>query len=313
MPSPPTKAFSTAGADPVARQRPNPPVLNIVGTGRLGATLARLLADNGSIRLGDLYSRHPERAADAARFCGGGTPRSDLAALADADIWLLSVPDDVIADTARRLADSSRDWRGVTAFHCSGIHTAATLAPLKAQGAHTASLHPAHSFGDRDQSLATFAGTCCTLEGDSEAKTALEPLFAAIGARLLAIEPESKALYHAATAVASNYLVTLLDTSIALLRQTGIGEQDARRLLAPLVNQTSDNLFKRGAVEALTGPIARGDGATVAAHLKALEQHCPDYLPAYRELGLLTLQLANREQKASAEQRAIKALLKSDQ
>lgn len=293
--------------------RSTPPVLSVVGAGRLGATLARLLAESGTVRLGDLYSRNAERAADAARFCGGGTPQSDLTALADADIWLLSVPDDAIADTARQLAASNRDWRGHTAFHCSGIHTAEVLAPLTEKGARTASLHPAHSFADRDQSIATFAGSYCTLEGDIQARTVLTPLFTALGARLMTIAPASKTLYHAATAVASNYLVTLLDTSFALLRHAGIDEPDARHLLAPLVAQTGDNVFNRGAADALTGPIARGDRATVAAHLEALAKYSPEQLPAYRELGLLTLGLASREKEPGAEQKAIKALLEGGQ
>jgi len=272
-----------------------PPLrLNIVGCGKLGTTIARLLADSGLVSLGGLYSRNRENAHKTLQFCAGGSVCNTLDALPRADLWLLSVPDDAIHSLAGQLAQLFPDWRGTTVFHCSGIHTAMLLAPLKQQGASTASLHPVHSFADPQQSLSTFAGTSCTLEGDIDSQQRLSALFSTIGARIIAIDGSSKALYHTATAMASNYLVSLMDMSLGLLEASGIAPQAAKELLAPLVMQTASNIFAKGPQKALTGPIVRGDRDTVATHLDALGQHSPELLAVYRELALVTLALAQQ-------------------
>ncbi|MDY0068588.1 MAG: DUF2520 domain-containing protein [Porticoccaceae bacterium] len=269
-----------------------PPALNVLGCGRLGTTLPRLLADAGSVRLAGLFSRQEANAENAREFVGAGRVAATLADLPDADLWLLAVPDGAIAGVAGQLAGLDRDWRGVTVFHCSGLHGSALLAPLAARGAHTASLHPAHSFGDRQKSLETFVGSVCTLEGGPGASALLGGIFSPLGVRMLPIEAGAKPLYHAATAVASNYLVSLVAAALAMLEKAGMADADARALLAPLVTQTAANVLALGPEAALTGPIARGDGDTVARHLAAIADRCPEYLPLYRALGLLTADIA---------------------
>ena len=287
--------------------------LNIIGPGRLGRTLGRLMADSGLVTVASLYSRDPSNARNAGAFIRQGAATTDLSALADASLWLIATPDDAIADVAQTLAASGRDWRGCNVFHCSGIHSAQLLRPLQQQGASIASLHPIHSFADPQQSLVTFAGSCCTLEGDPQCQQQLTALFSAIGARLFAIDGHSKALYHTATAMASNYLVALMDISLGLLEKSAVNQQDARELLAPLVMQTAGNIFAKGPQAALSGPIVRGDSSTVQQHLQALEQQCPELLTVYRELGLLTLKLAAQARPDLAgPQTDITALLKAD-
>jgi predicted short-subunit dehydrogenase-like oxidoreductase (DUF2520 family) len=82
--------------------------------------------------------------------------------------------------------------------------------------------------------------------------------------------------------MASNFLVALEESAAGLLAETGV--DDAREMLAPLVLRTAANWSERGA-DALTGPIARGDEATVAAHLEALDVHAPDLIDAYRAMA----------------------------
>ncbi|HEY8384947.1 MAG TPA: Rossmann-like and DUF2520 domain-containing protein [Porticoccaceae bacterium] len=266
--------------------------LNVVGCGKLGTTLPRLLSDAGAVRIAGLYSRSAAQAEEARRFIGHGAPASELRALPAADLWLVAVSDDAIADTANQLAQLANDWRDTVVFHASGLHDSRLLAPLAAKGGLTASLHPAHSFADREKSLRTFAGTCCALEGHPEAKARLTALFSLMEVRLFEIEAAVKPLYHAATAMASNYLVSLLHASLTLLEKAGIAEADASTLLAPLVNQTAGNVFARGPVKALTGPISRGDRDTVARHLSHVTASSPELVDLYLSLGRATLDLA---------------------
>lgn len=266
----------------------------MVGCGKLGSTFARLLNQSGAVTLGGLYSRTPGTAEKTRLFAAAGTVSTTLAELPPAELWLLSVADDAIADIACQLAQLVPDWNAATVFHASGLHSSALLAPLQSQGAATASLHPIHSFANPEKSLDTFAGSWCTLEGDPAAVAQLSQLFSPLQVRLLRIDAEAKPLYHAATAMASNYLVSLMAASLVLLEHVGIEEADARALLGPLASQTATNVFTLGPAQALTGPIARGDGETVARHITAIATAAPDILELYRSLGKLTLDIAHR-------------------
>lgn len=271
-----------------------PPRLNVIGPGRLGRTLTRLWNDAGLVSVGGLYSRNPNTTANARAFIGAGDVCASLGELPPAKLTLLAVPDAAIADTARDLARASIDWRDCIVSHCSGLHSSQLLMPLAVRGAVVASAHPLHSFADPLRSLDSFAGTVCAIEGDDLAVTTLLTLFRKIGATTAVIQAEAKPLYHAAAAMASNYLVALLDSSGALLHSAGISPALATAMLEPLVRQTANNVFARDCEHALTGPIARGDWNTVAEHLRAINQHLPALLPLYRALGTVTLAMAER-------------------
>ncbi|MAT52559.1 MAG: hypothetical protein CMK32_15380 [Porticoccaceae bacterium] len=280
------------------------PVLNVIGAGKVGMTLARLLRDAGQVTLGSLFSRDIDNARSAVQFAGDGEAVDEFDNLRPADLWLLSVPDGAIATAASRLAGTPFPWRDRRVFHCSGLHSSALLEPLARQGALVASLHPAHSFANPGASLTDFASTLCTVEGAATLCGRLTDLFEALGAKVIAINPESKALYHCANTVASNYLVSLMATSLELLQAADIGESDGRAILAPLVRQTLDNIFNFGPEAALTGPIARADVNTVKAHLDALstsDAHLQATL--YRMLGRITVTIANRATPERADDR----------
>ncbi len=101
--------------------------------------------------------------------------------------------------------------------------------------------------------------------------------------------------------MACNYLVPLLDASLQCLAKAGIEHTQATQLLSPIIHNTVDNLFQHGSTRALTGPIARGDTATVSAQLSSLNQQLPEFTDLYRSLGLLTVNIARQQGQASAE------------
>ncbi len=108
---------------------------------------------------------------------------------------------------------------------------------------------------------------------------------------------ERRAAYHAAASIASNLLVALEESSAELLERIGV--EDARELLAPLVLRTAANWAERGP-EALTGPIARGDAATVERHRAALRESAPELLPLYEALADRAAELARSQARARA-------------
>lgn len=264
-------------------------VINIIGPGRLGQSLARLAMDSGQYQIGGVLARSESSAAKALDFIGAGQVCLQLTDLAAADLWLLAVPDSAIAEVAQQLAAAKVVKTGDVVFHASGALEAKILAPLQAQGASIASLHPAFSFADPVRAVATFAGTPCAIEGDAAACEMLNSFAQAIGGVPFALAEGGKVAYHAALSMAANYLVTLADLSLQTAHQAGIAPEMANRLVLGLMQQTFNNIQALGPASALTGPIARGDAATVAQHLAVLPV---SHQAAYRAMGLATVALA---------------------
>ncbi|MBA4396907.1 MAG: DUF2520 domain-containing protein, partial [Syntrophus sp. (in: bacteria)] len=115
------------------------------------------------------------------------------------------------------------------------------------------------------------------------------------------VPEKDKALYHAAACMASNYLTTLMHMVETTYQALGLSRKDAIRAFWPLVRGTLLNIETKGAVEALTGPIARGDAGTIQKHLAALRETLPDLLKAYCELGLTTVDMALKKGYISSE------------
>ena len=201
------------------------------------------------------------------------------------------------AAAAATSAEIAAAWgpacRGLSFYHFSGLLTSEVLVPLAEQGGLTASLHPLQTIVDSKPT--DFTGCVFACEGSAAA----EPIVGALGGRLAQISAALKPLYHCGAAMASNYLVALLAQAEAVLAASGI----TRAGCMPLVQTTLDNFAQLGA-QALTGPVQRGDWATVAGHLAALAEDFPDLVPFYRSLGQATARMSGREWPAELGRRA---------
>ncbi|GGE80527.1 Rossmann-like and DUF2520 domain-containing protein [Massilia psychrophila] len=274
------------------------PTLNIIGAGRLGRVLGRLFAASGAFVVQDVLTRSTGTALDAVGFIGAGRAVGGMETLRRADAVMLAVSDDQIEQACAALAASVEHSEhqhaldGVLVFHCSGALSSAALEAAARQGAFTASVHPVRSFADPQQVARDFAGTWCGLEGDARALALLAPALALIGARAVAIDADAKTVYHAASVFASNYLVTVLDAALRAYQAAGIPEPLARELARPLAFETLDNVFGLGPRAALSGPIARGDFATVARQQAALDGWDQPTGRLYRALAKATTVLA---------------------
>jgi predicted short-subunit dehydrogenase-like oxidoreductase (DUF2520 family) len=109
------------------------------------------------------------------------------------------------------------------------------------------------------------------------------------------IDDQGRAAYHASASVASNFLVTLQAAAETIAEGAGLQPSEARALLVPLLRRTVDNLAELGPERALTGPIARGDHATVASQRAAVEQVAPHLLELFDQLVRHTHSLADRD------------------
>ncbi len=273
------------------------PHINVIGSGKLGRTLVRLFVDQKLAQPGDFFNRNATHSAAAVKFCGGGQSSQSLAEMGSAELWLLATPDDTIGEVACSLAACRHDWAQTIVFHASGLHSSTLLEPLKNRGAAVASAHPVHSFANPEQSLTSYHGTVCTIEGDPLATERLSELFSNIGSTVIPLSAAGKAVYHAATVMASNYLVALQQISQDMLAHAGMGAIDTLQILQPLMDQSLLNIRKNGSVNALTGPVSRGDIQTLTKHIDAIAREIPQYLPAYKELGKVAVRIAREQQQ----------------
>jgi predicted short-subunit dehydrogenase-like oxidoreductase (DUF2520 family) len=241
----------------------------VIGAGRVGVPLAGALREAGLVVEGPLGRGQAPSAGDAVVLC---VPDAEIPAAAEA-----------VAGTAPLVG------------HTSG---ATPLAALARAGAEMFGLHPLQTFA-AGSGPATFRGAGAAVAGSTP--RALD--FAAALARRLGMTPfeiddEGRAAYHAAASLASNFLVTLQAAAESIAAGAGLEREEARALLVPLLRRTVDNLAELGPEAALTGPIARGDHATVASQRAAVEEVAPHLLELFDELVQHTHSLA--AQRASA-------------
>ncbi len=234
--------------------------LAVVGRGRLGTALVQALRSAG-VQVSGPHGRGFDGRA--------------------ADIVLLCVPDDQIGEAASGLRS------GLLVGHCSGATGLAVLRSTAAPGA-AFSVHPLITV---TASGTSFSGAPAAVAGDSE--SALEmarSLVDVLGMAPFVVADEDRAAYHAAAAMAANFLVTVEWAAARLLRTASVDPA----VVLPLACQALQNWAALGPA-ALTGPVARGDRRTVEAHRAAVAARTPDLLPLFDQLVSATETLARSQ------------------
>ncbi len=283
--------------------------ISIIGAGRLGTSLGVALSKKG-YRIKFLSCRTSLSAEESQKIIGEGKASTDNIQTARAgDIVILCLPDEEILKVTKELMGASIHWSDKFIFHCSGLLSSEVLKPLKAKGALTASIHPVQSVAHKRTLPEQFENIYFGLEGEPKALEESQKIIQKLGGRSFIIEAGNKALYHTACSIASNFLVVLLDTASSLLNQAGLQEEQAFQVLLPLVKGTLHNVKKFDIHASLTGPVIRGDKASVEKHLEALRKFPLSY-EMYRKLAFQALDIASREKKLSTQKiKALKDLL----
>ena len=240
--------------------------MGVVGQGRLGTALAAALRQAG-VKVDGPAGREEVPAGEAIVLC---------------------VPDSEIPDAAEVVGGAAR-----LVGHTSGATPLSALAP--ATGSEQFGLHPLQTFPEgADPSL--FRGVGCAIAGSTPtALSAARTIAEHLGMRPFEIEDEGRAAYHAAASISSNFLIALEAAAEWVAAGAGLEREQARALLAPLVRHTVENWAELGPRRALTGPVARGDEATVAAQRTAVSETAPELLALFDELVERTRALAAQE------------------
>jgi len=279
--------------------------VGIISAGRVGTAMGVALerADHVVVACSAISSA-------SRRLAERRLPDTPVLAVPDvadrAELLLLTVPDSELPGLVNGLASTDAVRRGTIVAHTSGANGVALLAPLTARGCIPLAIHPAMTFTGADEDIARLAETCFGITAADEIGYAIaQSLVLEIGGEPFGVREEDRTLYHAALAHGSNHIVTLISDAVTALRAALSGQgllgQElvvdapgglAERIIGPLARAALENTLRRGQA-ALTGPVARGDAAAVAAHLAALNDVDPELAQAYCADSLRTAQRAH--------------------
>ena len=276
--------------------------IGIVSAGRVGTAIGAALERVGHIvvacsAVSDASIRRAETRLPETEIL----PAAEVASRCE--LLLLAVPDAELAGLVSGLAATRSVKPGTLVVHTSGANGIGVLAPLTSLGALPMAIHPAMTFTGHDEDTARLSSACFGITAADEIGYAIaQSLVLEIGGEPVRVREEARALYHAALAHGSNHLVTLVVDAVAALRVALAGDEllgqqlvddqpngVAERVLGPLLSAALDNALRRGPA-ALTGPVARGDAAAVATHLRVLEDVDPRIAAGYRALSLRSAQ-----------------------
>jgi len=276
----------------------------VIGCGRAGMAFASRLTAAGYTPAG-FASRSLESARRAGEISGfsGELTNKPNDAVAEADIVLITTPDAAIRPTAQALARTGRFRQGCAVFHASGALSSSELSALGEKGVSTGSIHPLQSFPAILSEKNPFEGIMIGIEGDRQAAETGRQMAVDLGGFPFSIETGGKMRYHAAAVVASNYLVTLMKTALDLLSASGVPSESRFAVLKPLIMGTLSNIENAGPVDALTGPIVRGDTDIVRAHVAEIEKHNPEMISLYKMMGRHTVDIASVRNSISGDVR----------
>ncbi len=280
------------------QQRPGRLGVGIISAGKVGSVLGAALRAAGHAVVG-VYA-HSEASRDRADALLPDVPVLDVSTIVErSELVLLAVPDDQLPGLVDGLGKLGAWQPGQLVVHTAGRFGTDVLEPVRAAGGIGLAIHPSMTFTGLSLDLQRLTDCSFGVTAAAPVLPIAQALVVEMGAEPVVIAEADRPLYHAALAHGSNHVMTLMGQSMQLLHKIGVEHPD--RMLGPLVRATVDNALASGE-NALTGPVARGDVSTVAAHVAALTELAgpdaaassagDDLLEGYRALGRLTAQRA---------------------
>ena len=255
----------------------------------------------------------PEAIRQGHPFTGGHIYERTADAVAEAEAVFIATPDDVIYEVCRQIADARAIKENHKIIHFSGAGSLDLLSPAREAGAFVASIHPIQSFADVQGAINHIPGSTFGITADEDIKNWAVDLVLDLKGIPFFVPDADKPLYHAAACIASNYVTTLMHIVEEIYQSLGLTREEAVRAFWPLVRGTLKNIEAKGTVQALTGPISRGDVGTVEKHLLAFQDKLPDFLNVYRALGIIATDLGLKKKSLTPDKaNAMRTALKGD-
>lgn len=269
----------------------------LIGAGTVGTLVAKALTEKG-YRFTAVISRLAGKAAKVAAAVAAPVSGDKLSLIpSDTNLLLVAVPDAEIGRVAKDLAKHKLAFKNLYAVHFSGALPSDALSPLADKGAATLSLHPFQTFPRKSAETKNVFTCYFGLQAaDVEGLDVGKQLAHDLGGKVMLVPKDAKALYHIAAVMMSNYVVTLTNLSAEIFGSLGLKPKDAFKVFEPLVQSTLQNLkFSDDLSDALSGPIERGDAASLKVHLTELSEQMPHLIPTYAALAMETVRVAIRK------------------
>jgi predicted short-subunit dehydrogenase-like oxidoreductase (DUF2520 family) len=261
----------------------------VVGPGRAGMSIALAAAEAGH-RVVAVVGRTAESAAAGAELIGAEALTA-ADPLPEADLLLIATRDEAIGAVAALLAGGAAAIPN--AAHVSGLTPVAALDPLREVGLSTGAFHPLQTLPSPAAGAARLRGAAIAITAEPPLLPLLEQLATDLGAKAFRLDDAAKPLYHAAAAAAANFPLLALTMAADLFAAAAVPWDAAR----PLVEAVVANAFELGPRSALTGPVTRGDVATVAAQLEAVAAQAPEWRSTFARFVAALAELTGRSEQ----------------
>ena len=262
--------------------------LGFIGAGKVGTALAVRLSKKGYPVVA-VYDVKPEAARYFTGVVSGSKAVDDKQMVADAaELVFVSTTDDFIGSTA-----SEVKWRdGQMVLHCSGANTTALLEPARKQGALVGVFHPGQAFTDKEQAIENIAGAIFDIEAEEPLLSTLKEMSVALDGGWVEVKAADRPVFHVAEELYTLFFYVNYKVAIKMMQAIDLNEEQANKVLLPLMKATVRNIEAFGMNQVLPGPVDRGDGETIKKHIDGLRSTFPGGLPLYRELALQNTYLA---------------------
>ena len=262
----------------------------ILGLGKVGTAVGFLLQKVG-YKIVAVASRSISSIDQGITYTGGIPYTNFSDAARQAECILITTSDDAIESVWENISTTGSIKAGNKVIHMSGAGGLDLLEKAHNEGSHIASIHPLQSFADVEGAIKNIPGSTFGITSDDEIKEWSVQIVRDLGGIPFFVSDLDKPLYHAAACFASNYLTTLMHVVEDIYQSLGLNRDDSIRAFWPLVMGTIKNIETSGTVQALTGPISRGDIGTIKKHILSLRNKKPIFLEIYKALGILTTDL----------------------
>lgn len=260
--------------------------IGFIGAGKVGTTLGQYFVSQNLPIIG-YYSTPPESTIQAAK-CTGTQQFTDIAKLVEScDLIFITVPDSAIHSVWQQIRNLSIKNKYIC--HCSGMLSSLVFDGIEDTGAYGYAVHPLYAFGSTSININDLSGIHFTVEGNASRLHEIISFFTSLGNPIASIVADQKPLYHAASVMVSNLVVALAHSTQSLFIECGLDKQFANSAWKKLLLNNAENICSLGPINALTGPIERGDLITLQAHLACLDNK---FQKIYIELSQILVDVA---------------------
>ena len=263
--------------------------IGFIGAGKVGFSLGRYLKEN-EYTVSGYYSKSPASAEDAARFTETNKYDTMKQLVEVSDVLFLTVPDGEIPVVWARLRENNINEKIIC--HTSGVLGSEVFSGIENPKFYGFSVHPILAISNKYESYKDIQSAFFTIEGSNERINEVAGIFLKCNNKVQIIDASQKIKYHTACSIVSNFAVTLADMASVMLLECGFDEKTVFEAIGPLISGNAKNIVDNGTIEALTGPIERGDTDTVTKHMSVLQG---EELLLYKALAKRTLCIAKKK------------------